>query len=220
MKRCSTSIILLLLLLTMSPEASGQAAFELPYRDALKAEITFWKKVFGKYSRNQFLIHDRENLHIVYKTLTYDTTLSEDKVDDALRAVKKDIIKRLKKWHAGKVDTSKLLGWEKKAYLQIAELDDKEPYLQAAKRIRIQRGIRDNFMAGVTRSFAYLPHIRRIFKEEGLPRQLVYLPHIESSFQPSIVSHVGAAGMWQFMRGSGKGLMKINKIKDERYDPL
>ncbi|MEL6821673.1 MAG: transglycosylase SLT domain-containing protein, partial [Calditrichota bacterium] len=150
----------------------------------------------------------------------YDTTLSEDKVDDALRAVKKDIIKRLKKWHAGKVDTSKLLGWEKKAYLQIAELDDKEPYLQAAKRIRIQRGIRDNFMAGVTRSFAYLPHIRRIFKEEGLPRQLVYLPHIESSFQPSIVSHVGAAGMWQFMRGSGKGLMKINKIKDERYDPL
>jgi len=216
----STGFVLLLLLLTISPDVSGQAAFELPYRDALKAEITFWKKVFGKYSRNQFLIHDRENLHIVYKTLTYDTTLSEDKVDDALRAVKKDIIKRLKKWHAGKVDTSKLLGWEKKAYLQIAALDGKEPFLQAAKRIRIQRGIRDNFMAGVTRSFAYLPHIRRIFKEEGLPRQLVYLPHIESSFQPSIVSHVGAAGMWQFMRGSGKGLMKINKIKDERYDPL
>ncbi|MGH1366786.1 MAG: transglycosylase SLT domain-containing protein [Calditrichia bacterium] len=220
MKASCYIILLCATLLIPIQEANGQHASELPYRKALNAEVAFWKLIFGKYYRNQYLIHDREKLQIVYKSVTFDSSLSEKKVDKALRALKNDIEDRLKKWHAGKVDTSKLLGWEKNAYHKIAALGGDDPFLKAAKRIRAQQGIRNNFMAGVTRSYAYLPHIRRIFDKEGMPDQLIYLPHVESSFQPAVISHVGAAGMWQFMRGSAKNLMKLNKIKDERFDPL
>jgi membrane-bound lytic murein transglycosylase D len=53
-----------------------------------------------------------------------------------------------------------------------------------------------------------------------IPLQLAYLPHVESSFNPYAYSKVGAAGLWQFMRGTGRLYLKINYYVDERRDPI
>jgi membrane-bound lytic murein transglycosylase D len=60
----------------------------------------------------------------------------------------------------------------------------------------------------------------KIFSEFGLPSELTALPHVESSFQIGAYSKSGAAGIWQFMRSTGKRFMTINYAVDERRDPI
>jgi membrane-bound lytic murein transglycosylase D len=54
----------------------------------------------------------------------------------------------------------------------------------------------------------------------GLPPELAALPHVESSFTPSAYSKVGASGLWQFMRSTGRLYMRVDDIVDERLDPF
>jgi membrane-bound lytic murein transglycosylase D len=53
----------------------------------------------------------------------------------------------------------------------------------------------------------------------GLPKELAALPHVESSFNTYAYSRVGAAGMWQFMRSTGRRFLRIDNTVDERLDP-
>jgi hypothetical protein len=72
----------------------------------------------------------------------------------------------------------------------------------------------------LVRSSQYLPMIRGIFREYGLPEDLAYLAMVESGFNPEARSSAGAYGMWQFIKGTGRryGLV-INNHVDERRDP-
>src|SRR5215204_5416916 len=57
----------------------------------------------------------------------------------------------------------------------------------------------------LTRGARYEPMIRSRFEAEGLPGDLGYLALIESGYSNDAVSRSHAVGMWQFMRGTGKG---------------
>lgn len=43
-----------------------------------------------------------------------------------------------------------------------------------------------------------------IFRDEGLPVELTRLPFVESSFNLFARSKVGASGIWQFMKSTGR----------------
>ena len=69
-------------------------------------------------------------------------------------------------------------------------------------------------------SLYYMPIFEQALEKEGLPMELKYLPVIESALDPNAVSRAGAAGLWQFMVGTGKGLgLEVNSLVDERRDP-
>jgi len=87
-------------------------------------------------------------------------------------------------------------------------------------RIRAQRGVKENFHAGLQKSGRYLQRMKEIFRAEGLPADLAYLPLVESSFNWRARSSVGALGMWQFMAETGKKFLRINRVVDERRDPI
>jgi soluble lytic murein transglycosylase-like protein len=72
----------------------------------------------------------------------------------------------------------------------------------------------------LARGSRYLPMIKAIFQEYGLPEDLAYLAMVESGFNPNACSPAGACGMWQFIKGTGLryGLV-INETLDERRDP-
>ena len=76
------------------------------------------------------------------------------------------------------------------------------------------------FKEWLERSHEYLPYIRKTFEENGLPGDLAYVSLIESGFSTRAYSRTGAAGLWQFMRGTGvKYGLKVNWWIDQRRDP-
>jgi membrane-bound lytic murein transglycosylase D len=67
----------------------------------------------------------------------------------------------------------------------------------------------------------YLPIMKKMFADSGLPQDLAYLPLIESGFNPLAYSYAHASGIWQFIASTGKtyGLRRSFWI-DERRDPI
>jgi len=110
----------------------------------------------------------------------------------------------LKKWdHQVKVDVPVQMNRQVRAYLVYFSTERKEI-----------------FRLYLSRSTRYLPMIKEIFQEYGLPEDLAYLAMIESGFSPRAYSHAQACGVWQFIRGTGAryGLMMDGYV-DERRDP-
>ncbi|MEA2114635.1 MAG: LysM peptidoglycan-binding domain-containing protein [Thermodesulfobacteriota bacterium] len=76
------------------------------------------------------------------------------------------------------------------------------------------------FKRWLARSGKYLPAIHHELRNAGLPQDLVYLAMIESGFNPSAYSHAHAAGLWQFIRGTGRNYgLRIDSWVDERREP-
>lgn len=67
----------------------------------------------------------------------------------------------------------------------------------------------------------YMPIFEEALERYGLPLELKYLPVIESALRPTATSRMGAAGLWQFMIGTGKRYgLEISTLVDERRDPV
>lgn len=71
------------------------------------------------------------------------------------------------------------------------------------------------------RSRLYLYHIVEQLEERHMPTELALLPFIESAYNPQALSVAKAAGMWQFIPGTGRDYnLKQNMFQDERRDVL
>jgi membrane-bound lytic murein transglycosylase D len=80
---------------------------------------------------------------------------------------------------------------------------------------------RQGMAAFLSRGARYEPLIRQRFEAVGLPGDLGYLALIESGYSNEAVSRAYAVGMWQFMRGTGRGYgLRVDSWVDERRDPL
>ena len=103
--------------------------------------------------------------------------------------------------------------------------DKKAPLVNEDVRERFERELylflqdRGNLTVVVKRYFKYLPMINEEIGKMGLPQDLIFLAIAESYLNPRASSSAGAAGMWQFIKETGKkeGL-NINDNVDERYN--
>ncbi|MDR1166198.1 MAG: LysM peptidoglycan-binding domain-containing protein [Deltaproteobacteria bacterium] len=81
---------------------------------------------------------------------------------------------------------------------------------------------RRGFMTrSLSRGQKYIPLMKAILRQKGLPENLVYLALIESGFRTEAVSVASAVGPWQFIAETGRryGLI-IDQWVDERRDPV
>lgn len=82
-----------------------------------------------------------------------------------------------------------------------------------------QGNLRSYLQEALGRGSQYLPRIREIFQEHGVPLDLAYVPLVESAFKNSALSRVKAKGMWQIMLPTaGDYGLKFNWFIDERSD--
>jgi membrane-bound lytic murein transglycosylase D len=76
------------------------------------------------------------------------------------------------------------------------------------------------FKIWLERSGRYLPMMRKIFAEAGLPQDLAYLAMVESGFNVKAYSWAHAVGPWQFIESTGRRYgLKNDWWHDERRDP-
>lgn len=70
---------------------------------------------------------------------------------------------------------------------------------------------------GLYRSGFFMTMARRIFREEGVPENVAWLGQVESAWKPTARSWAAAAGLWQFIPGTGRryGLRRTAYL-DER----
>ena len=70
-----------------------------------------------------------------------------------------------------------------------------------------------------TRGSLFLPHILDQLEARGLPSELALIPLIESAYDPFAYSHGRAAGLWQFIPGTGQRFgLRQNWWYDGRRD--
>lgn len=203
---------------------AGEALFPLP--EVLKPNVEFWKNVYARYSEREVIIHDSWDLGVVYEVVHLDSLFKGANVSSRIQWKKVEQIKRgyksilLRLSRKGKIELDKLRGEEKRvAALFGPDVSSKELRI-AAGRIRGQSGLRERFRLGVMRSGLYMDRMREIFLAENLPLELLMLPHVESSFNYRAYSKLGAAGLWQFTRSTGRMFMTIDYNIDQRLDPL
>ncbi|MGP0564849.1 MULTISPECIES: LysM peptidoglycan-binding domain-containing protein [unclassified Nitrospina] len=221
LKQLLIAFVLCLVSLTASPvwatfpgEFHEQKEFNFTVPVGLETQVSFWKAIYSKYTTRQVVIHDDEDLSIIYHVVE----LGDNKSN---RYRRREVRKAINKYKTILHKLARLSNFNNLSYEEdrVARLVKKDFY-QAARRIRDQLGQADRFEDGIRRAGRYMPEIKRIFKEVGVPVQLSALPHVESSFQVHAYSSAGAAGVWQFTRSTGRRFMSINYEVDERKDPI
>jgi membrane-bound lytic murein transglycosylase D len=214
-------LAVLALLLTLVAPVLARAE-TIPRPEGIQSDVNFWIRVYTEVTTNEGLLHDERNLSVVYDTLKFSAGSSprerqrlvddqRDKQVDALRR----IIAALPT-----AEAREALSADDKRLLAMWGANPSAIILKdATQRIRFQLGQSDRFREGLIRSSSWASHIAETFANQGLPQELAVLPHVESSFNAAAYSKVGAAGLWQFMRSTGRRYMRVDDAVDERLDP-
>jgi membrane-bound lytic murein transglycosylase D len=206
--------------LTSDLGSEKKTSLHFPEYSVIKPNVRFWKKVYSEFTTHQGIIHDNQNLDIIYETIQLEPPNGSRNLkanQRKINAVKEKYKTILNSLASGKTPETKT---EKRVFSLFAGQQNPQSFKDAIENIRFQLGQMDRFREGIIRSGAYIGEIRKIMKSYGLPEQLAYLPHVESSYNYNAYSKFGAAGIWQFTRGTGKNYMKIDYTIDERRDPI
>jgi membrane-bound lytic murein transglycosylase D len=213
-----TSIRCFLLLAACLATESVPAAETFPQPAELQPDVDFWVSIFTRYSTDEGVLHDNRNLGVVYDRLDMPAKLSRRERNRRVDARRKQLQAVLRSLASGKRSN---LSREEARVLALWPADVTDGTLSAAvKRVRFQHGLSDRFKAGLERSGRWRDYVNEQFTSLGVPIELAALPHVESSYNPDARSHVGASGIWQFTRSTGRRYMRVDHVVDERNDPF
>ena len=191
----------------------------MPRPPQLERDVQFWIRVYTQIDTNAGFLHDQYNLGVVYDTLHFPPDTLPVERQRQVEAARDRIAAALRRIAAagegGELSPDDqriraLWGTEGTPARLRAAVDD----------LRFQLGQSDRFRAGLIRSGAWETHIAETLANLGLPAELAVLPYVESCFNPNAYSKVGAAGLWQFMRSTGRRYLRIDGAVDDRLDPF
>jgi membrane-bound lytic murein transglycosylase D len=229
MTRFSSGAFLMFLAFTLfvPPAAlpAGEAVADSPFStpSILQPNVDFWRQVYTQYGVEEFVLHDRENLGIVYEVVRVEETTNQAKALERARPE----IRRLRERYEGILASLAQgslpdeLGPEAADVFRLWGCPCPPERLQrAAASIRVQQGLRQKVREGLQRAGSLMPRILAILKRHEVPVELAALPLVESSFNPHAASKAGAVGLWQFIKSTGKRYLTITRKRDDRRDPI
>jgi membrane-bound lytic murein transglycosylase D len=195
------------------------------------ASVNFWFMIYTQFESSYVVIHDRENLSLIYKVLDFSSLhakglsknvlyVLQNKLSDEKLSEFKEDLKYLSH------NPFSLSSRAKNIYRILTNAGLTIPIKKSARtaffsqlrnRIRTQTGQKDFIRQGIVRSLPYKTFVKKYFSAKKLPEELLAIPFLESSFNPRAESKVGALGPWQFMPLIGSYyLPKKNHLFDYR----
>ncbi len=195
---------------------------ELPLPPTLHPRVEFWTQIYSLFGVGDFVLHDRDNLNMVYDVVHVSTT-DEVRAAEAARPEiqrRRELYERVLNSLADGVPPDDL-GFEGRWVSEAWGCPcPPEVLRRAAGNIRVQQGLREKVEAGIQRARKWMPRILAILRRYQVPEELAALPIVESSFNPRAKSKAGAVGLWQFIKSTGKYYLKITRRRDDRTDPI
>ncbi len=194
-------------------------AKNFPIPDELVPAVQFWTEVFKRHDSTRIILHDRDDLNVIWQVielpLNEGGTVDEKAANRKVKEVTDDLKKRLRRLERDLAPTDD----EDRVVLALAGEEDPARLKGAWTRVRAQRGVADRFRDGLVRARKWLPSIRDVLVDEGVPVELAALPFVESMFNQGARSSAGAGGIWQLMPATARGLgLTVKRGNDERHD--
>lgn len=175
--------------------------------------VNFWFMIYTQFESSSVVIHDKNNLSLIYKVLDF-SSLHEKKLPKNTLYVLQQKISLEKKEDVEKElelltnNPFSLSPSAKKMYKIFKQAGVKLPMSKSERivyfsklkdNLRTQTGQKNFIRDGVIRSLPYRHFITTYFTDRRLPKELLAVPFLESSFNPNAESKVNALGIWQFM---------------------
>ncbi len=194
-----------------------------PKPTLLAPNVAFWKQVYTEYGVGDFVLHDRDRLDVTYGVVRIKDGTSQARAAELakpeiqrMRTIYKDILTRLADGATPDTLGPEGVGAAEEWGCPCAP----ETLRRAAENIRVQQGLREKVDEGLHRASKLLPRMLAILRQHQVPAELAALPLVESTFNPAAYSKAGAAGLWQFIRSTGKQYSLISRKRDDRRDPV
>jgi membrane-bound lytic murein transglycosylase D len=203
-------------LLCSIPVRAQEDTFPQPAE--LQPDVDFWTSIFTEVSNDEGVLHDNRYLGVVYEIMPMPANTGRRQRNREVSARRSHYQAILATLAKGKREN---LSSDEYRVLGLWPDDVSNETLQAAVgQIRFQHGLSDRFEEGLIRAGRWRDHVNAEFSSRGVPIELAALPHVESSYNPAARSHVGASGIWQFTRSTGRRFMQVDHVLDERNDPF
>lgn len=184
-----------------------------PVSDYFYPTVNFWFLIYTQFGSNHVVIHDKNNLKLIYKVLDFSTLYAKGLPKNSLYILQNKIaaekISELKQQLAFLEKDPYSLGPQAKnihrlltesgVIVPINKMKRKMFFQRLRENMRTQTGQRNFIKDGIVRSLPYKPFLNKFFNHMKLPPELLAIPFLESSFNPKAESKVGALGVWQFM---------------------
>jgi len=215
------TIVGMVLIFNMVAVAATSELF--PRSKELLPNIAFWTKVYGEWTTEQIAITDSEDLRMIYTVIDVPPIgerfqgLNRDQL---IKSAKQSVISALNELEIIRPQSEfEVSGLTQQIYIALKEVNRPDKY-RRIDSIRAQNGLRNRFERGYQLSGAHELEIKARLKRHGVPEELIAIVFVESLFYNTSLSHAGAAGIWQFVRATAKEFIHVNKLVDERYDPV
>jgi membrane-bound lytic murein transglycosylase D len=194
-------------------DEENKVSDQFPVTNFFYPSVNFWFLIYTQFSSNHVVIHDRDNLSLIYKVLDFSSLhkkgLSNNIVYVLQNKITQERLDELRSHLYFLSENPFSLGKEaKNVYrilkeakitIPIKKRDRRNFFQRLRANIRTQTGQKNFIKDGIVRSLPYKPFLNKFFSKMGLPTELLAIPFLESSFNPKAESKVGALGAWQFM---------------------
>jgi membrane-bound lytic murein transglycosylase D len=194
----------------------------------------FWFIIYTQYFSHDVVLHDKENLNLIYKVLSF-SQLQSSKINefekfhlqnylvlDQINLIKDDLLK-LEKLKVNSIDPNlPITSALRDLKINIPKnISDRSVFFKNLRlNLRSQTGQKDQIFLGLSKYFSIKPFLSYWLDQFKLPKELSIIPLLESSYNNNAISKVKAKGIWQFMDyTSNIFLPKLTNDIDYRLNP-